>query len=446
MQGDIRSRVLGLLETLVSKNTVNDPSRGVKPSDELPKFIVEWLSRHGIHSEIVESGGYYSVVGFVGPKPPCLGYFAHFDTVPAVAERWSYDPFKLTIVGDRAYGRGAFDDKSNVAAIMVALSELAKESLECGIVFSFNGDEEIGGRHGAYVIAQTLKSQGLLPKYLVNGDGLDLAPIIRRRKIFTVELTVNSEKRKVRGTARRAKFVANYPVSQHAHAAYFISGVDSHPLIAASVFVRENKVYVAGLSGKFVKSNVIPPEVELEYVVPEPGGEEREIDEGLTRLLRAVLPLTKAPIKTSMVSEYGISITPNVYESGEGVHKLVIDVRAMATLSDVEEAFKLVAGSVLPEALIRAETDPGGCLNTSPQSTLVKAVLDVLSQLGERVSPIEAAGASDSRYFVPLGVEAIDIGPRGGGAHGDNEYVEISSLVSLAQMYYKLPKYLCKYC
>ncbi|MEM2024931.1 MAG: M20/M25/M40 family metallo-hydrolase [Desulfurococcaceae archaeon] len=446
MQSRIKERALSLLEDLVSFNTVNDPARGIKPSDELPKYIVSWLKLNGITSKIVESNGYYSVLGFLGPKPPCLGYFAHFDTVPVVRDRWKYDPFKLTVEGNRAYGRGSFDDKANVVAIMVALSELAKGPLECGIVFSFNGDEEMGGSNGAYIIAQALKSQGLLPKYLVNGDGLDLAPIVRRRKIFTVELTVPSKKRGIRGTVKRAKFAANYPISQHAHAAYFIGGVDSHPLIAASVLARENKAYAIGLAGKFVKSNAIPPEVELEYLIPDPNGNEVEVDEGLTQLLNAVLPLSRAPVKTSIVSDYGVSITPNYYQLDGNKHKLLIDVRAMATLSDVEEAFKAVVESIIPEAKVKVETDPGGCLNTSPRSTLVRATLSAIEELGNQAAPFEAAGASDSRYFVPLGVEAIDLGPRGGGVHGDDEYVEVDSLVKLTQIYYKLPKYLCKHC
>jgi|LSQX01.2.fsa_nt_gb succinyl-diaminopimelate desuccinylase len=41
---------------------------------------------------------------------------------------------------------------------------------------------------------------------------------------------------------------------------------------------------------------------------------------------------------------------------------------------------------------------------------------------------VRGYGASDSRYFSQIGVPAIDFGAKGKHAHGENEYVEISSL------------------
>jgi len=435
----MRSEVLDLLSKLVSYPSVNDPVKGLKPSRDIVDFIVDWLAKHGVDAEVVESNGFYSVFGVLG-REPCVMLMAHFDVVPVSPERWSFDPFRLTIVDGRAYGRGALDDKSNVAAVMIAVKELSRENLGCGVVYALTGDEEIGGANGAGAIAKRLQSEGLTPRFLINADGAGMSVITRRRKAFNVVVEVPAKRVRVRGFVRKAKFSVYYPVSQHAHAAYFIPGADSHPLVAASVFVREGGYPVIQLRGSFLKSNVVPAEVEVEYVEENSGGEEVEVDFGLTELLRSVMTLTRTPIAVRGFSEYGVSATPNVYTFTGEKHRLVLNVRAMAFKEDVEKAFREVVSAVLTGAEIRVETDPGSFMNTPPDSRLVRAFLEVVRSMGFEARIAEGAGASDSRYFTPLGVEAVDFGPRGGGMHGDNEYVEIESLEALPKIYVNVVK------
>ncbi len=230
---------------------------------------------------------------------------AHFDVVPVNREEWETDPFKLTVKGDRAYGRGgSADDKGNVASIMLALKELSKEELDGKVLFAFTGDEEIGGRMAMH-LAERLAQEGKLPEYMVNADGIGMKPIIRRRKGFGVTVSVPpSEKTKVKGTVKRETFRIRTPVVETRHAAYFLPGVDIHPLIAASHFLRNREAFAVSLEGKFLKGNVVPGEVTLTYVVPGEG-DEVEVDLGLTRLLKAVVPFVRAPIKAEKYSDYG---------------------------------------------------------------------------------------------------------------------------------------------
>ncbi|MCD6158817.1 MAG: M20/M25/M40 family metallo-hydrolase, partial [Euryarchaeota archaeon] len=83
-------------------------------------------------------------------------------------------------------------------------------------------------------------------------------------------------------------------------------------------------------------------------------------------------------------------------------------------------------------------TGPGKYLFTDPNSTLPRAAVEVLEELGIRAYPIEAAGASDSRYFTPFDVECIDFGPIGGNVHGPNEWVDVQSLMLLPTFYKNL--------
>ena len=55
-------------------------------------------------------------------------------------------------------------------------------------------------------------------------------------------------------------------------------------------------------------------------------------------------------------------------------------------------------------------------------------------------------GASDAVAFLEVGVPAVEFGPRGGGHHGPEEYVEIESLpryrralIDFAHMVAELP-------
>ncbi|MET1160073.1 MAG: M20/M25/M40 family metallo-hydrolase [Thermoprotei archaeon] len=262
-----------------------------------------------------------------------------------------------------------------------------------------------------------------------------MKPIIRRRKAFSVMIRVKSEKKRVRGVVKTLKTKAYYPIGQRAHAAYFLAGVDSHPLLSISTFIRENNVYVKELRGEFVKSNVIPPEAEITYVELSSSDTEEEVDVGLTKLLKNLIPLTRTLVRTRAFSEYGVSITPNMYIREDDEHILFLDVRAMSLREDVEEAFTDTLKELLPEAYVEVRTGPGSYLYTPPDSTIVRITNEVLEKHGYEPGVLEGAGASDSRYFTDMGIEIIDFGPRGGNIHGDNEYVLIPDLEKLPSIY-----------
>jgi succinyl-diaminopimelate desuccinylase len=85
----------------------------------------------------------------VGSKETVL-LCTHYDVVPAGdIEAWTKPPFKLTIEGDKAYGRGTTDNKGNIVACVSAAKELIKKGtskVNWKILISPN--EEIGGEWG----------------------------------------------------------------------------------------------------------------------------------------------------------------------------------------------------------------------------------------------------------------------------------------------------------
>lgn len=439
------SEMLEILSQLIEFETVNDPAKGKKPSKDCPKFIRDTLYSWGIESEIIEKDGYYAVYGEMGDGIPKIMFMAHFDVVPVNMEEWKTDPFKLTIIGNKAYGRGSADDKGNVAGVMLALKKLSTKRLNGKVIFAFTGDEEIGGRLAMH-IAEKLREENNLPQYLINADGVGMSPIIRRRKGFGAVIEIPQQKITIKGKLMKKSFTINTPVLQTRHAAYFMPGVDTHPMIALSHFLRNSDVFAVKIRGKFLKSNVLPSKVELIYVKPDESGEDIEADLGLTKLLKTIVPLVRASISAERYSDFGVSITPNLYSFENGIHKLRLDIRAMSHLPEqIEMKLREVLEFNIPTAKLTVKHDEkAGYLFTSTDSELVRVMMETLEHLGEKAKPVEGAGASDSRYFTPYGIEAIDFGPRGGNVHGPNEYADVASLKMLPKIYTKVATNLLK--
>lgn len=435
------NEVLELLSKLVSINTVNDPVRNIKPSREAVDYINDWFNKYGINVDIVENNDYYSIYGVIGSKPKVL-LLAHFDTVPVIKENWRTDPFKLVIMDNRAYGRGALDDKSNVASVMIAVRELYNSGYS--VVFGLTGDEEIGGIYGAKIIADRVFREINCLKYVVNADGMGMKIINKRRMGFKARIIIKSMKKFVKGIVKKAVFESIYPLTQRAHSAYFTPGVDIHSFLTASSFVRENNVFIKEIRGDFVKSNIIPPRVEITYVEPCTNCSDVEVDYALTNLVKSLIALSRTPIHTEIFSEYGVSITPNIYLTKSDRHIVELDIRAMTSIENIRNNIIESIRELIPQAELEVLDNYGKYLYTPRDSRLIKVFSSIIEKYGIEPLVGEGAGISDSRFFTSRGLEVVDFGPRGGGMHGDNEYVLIDDLKLLPRLYVDLAKELSK--
>lgn len=70
-----------------------------------------------------------------GSGDEVVGIHAHADVVPVTPENWvlkdgtRLDPFKITLIGDRMYGRGTEDDKNGIVVTMYAMKVIKEEKL-----------------------------------------------------------------------------------------------------------------------------------------------------------------------------------------------------------------------------------------------------------------------------------------------------------------------------
>jgi acetylornithine deacetylase len=133
-----------LLADLVRIDSVNpDLIEGGAGEGEIARFVAGWLEAAGLEVEVEEvAPGRFNTVGIArgsgGGRTLLLN--AHMDIVGVAGmER----PFEPVIDGGRLYGRGAYDMKAGLAAIMLAGAEAAGAGLRGDVIVTAVCDEEV---------------------------------------------------------------------------------------------------------------------------------------------------------------------------------------------------------------------------------------------------------------------------------------------------------------
>jgi len=149
---------IGLLAKMVEINTDSVTKKGY---DECASLLVKEARQNSLDVEIIdgEKGAKDGqsrpnvIMTLDSGSNVTLLLESHLDIVPP-GPGWAFPPFKLTVVNGKAYGRGAADNKSGIAAAIGALRRLRKEPLDINLKLLIVVDEEVGGRFGAdYVLS-----------------------------------------------------------------------------------------------------------------------------------------------------------------------------------------------------------------------------------------------------------------------------------------------------
>lgn len=136
-----------------------------------------------------------NLISYIGNPElrPHLTLHSHIDTVPpGDIEQWAIDPFAGELIDGSIYGRGAGDDKSSVAAQVMALLTLARASLplQGHLQLVVVSDEESGGLHGT----RFLHKEGMLATdALVVGEQTGNRVAIAERVACGIDLIVYGE-------------------------------------------------------------------------------------------------------------------------------------------------------------------------------------------------------------------------------------------------------------
>ena len=119
-----------LTADLVRIPSVNPSVAPDERGDEsaIARFCCEWLTARGIRAwtEVVAPGRLNAIAEVVGGDGPTLVLCAHLDTVSSTG--MTIPPFEPRIEGDRLYGRGSYDMKGSLAAIMCVAASLVGQA------------------------------------------------------------------------------------------------------------------------------------------------------------------------------------------------------------------------------------------------------------------------------------------------------------------------------
>ena len=209
-------------------------------------------------------------ISLEGGSDEVVGIHAHADVVPVTPENWvlkdgtKLDPFKVTLIGDRMYGRGTEDDKNGIVVAMYAMKVIKEEKLPLARTFKLLVDttEETSGDAIPYYF-----EHNPTPQYNLALDG-GYPVVIAEKGYGTVMATFPRRKGEGKGaeiismtggmatnqipSASVATFVTDKPAElaaslQKAGAEYVkTNGADFE--VAAKVVGKEVKLTVTGVS------------------------------------------------------------------------------------------------------------------------------------------------------------------------------------------------------
>jgi succinyl-diaminopimelate desuccinylase len=442
---------LTLLRNLIAYETVNNPSKGQFPDLKIISFVLETLLRWNpeYKSKIFETDNYSSIyIASDLATSKDIVFLGHLDVVPVTSD-WNSNPFELTIKNKSlGFGRGSKDCKGSVVSALLFLNRInvkrKTDSLVDKIGLFLSTDEESGGHYGARKFFEFAEKKRILPKQVINVDGGPKV-VSRRRAGFNLRLKAPSLIKKTLAIVKEEEFNTRIMYDNNRHSAYFVPGVDSHALLLLSKYLHINShVKISDISGEWVKGNVIPSKVRAKVLDANTDSNHRTLnsyDENLTKILRLLRSIVLINIISEKPSEFGITVNPNIltYSTKEGI-EVQFDVRAFLSPNEKNQLVKAVAsriGELTSQFQIEC-SGSSGYFYTEPFEPLVVISTKVMKEnkfMDEDEPPKEQEGASDARYATMYEVPTIDIGPKGGNIHGDNEYIDIESMIQFSFIY-----------
>ncbi len=419
-----REEAVQLLRDLVRTPTVNagprpDTGNETAACDLLRAKLQPEEITFEVHESAPQRGNLIARIGNAGGRRLLL--MSHTDVVPVEDESlWEHPPFSGTIDKGRIYGRGADDDKADVAAYCMAMVLLKRSGIQLNgeLIYLAAADEESGGRWGAGWVAEHHTSLIEADVAVNEGGGIHAhTPTGLVYPIATGEKGRLEARVTRRGRSGHASvpWRSDNPVPVLAEAIQRIAAYEpeidvSHPYfreILAAMDVKQTPT----------AENIDRIADSLE-------------DKNLGAYLKAASRMT---------------ITPTMLQAGVKSNsipdraRVVCDVRALPGQDDGFVRDELE--HVLTGLDVAVDVDYTAVSNSSPADssfvqTISAALTRALGRSDFKLVPSLTVGFTDSRFMRPLGTEVYGFSPhhpdaetQRTGVHGNNEFLEIDSLL-----------------
>lgn len=414
-----------------------DPPGGEKPAAD---YIQQVLEREGIPVEVFSLEPHRpNVVARLkgnGSKRPLL-LMAHTDVVNVDPKKWTHPPFGATRQGGYVYGRGTVDDKDNVAAVLMVMLTLKRLNvpLDRDVIALFEAGEEGSTRVGIqYMVTQHFPAIDAEFCYAEGGGVTRQGGQVKFASVQTLEKIPHAIQLTARGVAGHGSVPLQSNPVVHLSDAVAKVGKWNPP-------IRPNET-----TGAYFKrlASISSPEEAERYrnaLSPDPA-----ISGAADEYFRAHEPRHASMLRTS--------VSPNMFTGGYRVN--VIPSEATATLdvrmlpdedpkAFLEQVRRIVDDPAVEVAFAARDTRPGGTtrLNTDAFAAIEANVTKHYKTI---TLPTMSTGATDLAYLRAKGIECygvgpatdIEDGPKGFGAHSDQERILESELQRFVRFHYDI--------
>ncbi len=370
-----------------------------------------------------------------GAKRPLL-LMAHTDVVTVDPARWTFPPFSATREGGYVYGRGTVDDKDNVTAALMTMVLLKRSGvpLDRDVIFLAEAGEEGTTRVGIQFMVQQHFSEIDAEYCLAEGGSvLRSGGRVRYASVQTAEKIPRAILLTATGTAGHG----SVPLETNSilKLTQAVGAVATwKPPIQLNDTTRTYFTRLASIS---------PPADAARYrsvIGTDPKAAQDAVDHFASR----------DPRLASMVRS---SISPTIIEGGYLVNvipseaKATLDVRLLS--GQDPEVFLNEVRRVVNDPAIRVEWGKRDVRPATPSARLDSQVFKVLESAFARhydtaVLPTMSTGATDMAYLRDKGIQCYGVGPavdaedgpKGFGAHSDQERILESELHKFVRFHY----------
>ena len=420
-------------QTLVRMDTSDPPGNEVPAVDYLKRVLEAEGIEVKVFAKDPKRPNLVARLRGNGSKRPLL-IMGHTDTVNVDPKKWKHGPFSATREGGYVYGRGTVDDKDNVTAALMTMLQLkrSKVALDRDVIFLAEAGEEgnvqfgiefMVKEHMAEIDAEFCLAEG---GSVVRTDGK-----IQYASIQTTEKIPN----RVRLVATGVAGHGSVPLRSNAvvHLAKAIAKIaEWQPPMRLNETTRAFFERLATIS---------PPEEAARYRTILAGDENGAVQEYFAANVPRFISTLRTSISPNMISGgYRVNVIPSEVEA-------TLDIRALPD-EDMTRFLEQLR-KLIDDPAIEVVHAPGHSRPGATPSRLRTEAFEVLEAAVKRhyqaiTIPTMSTGATDMAYLRERGIDSFGIGPmidsedgpKGFGAHSDQERILEEALFAFTRFNY----------
>ncbi|HJN95018.1 MAG TPA: M20/M25/M40 family metallo-hydrolase [Gammaproteobacteria bacterium] len=421
---EVEAETLQHFRALLQFDTSDPPGR------ELPaaEYLRDVLEAEGIPVEMLyndpQRPNVLARLEGNGTKEPLL-IMAHTDVVNVDPEKWIFPPFSATVDNGYVYGRGAVDDKDNLASALMVMLELQRQNvpLERDVIFLAESGEEGATEYGIEFMVNEHFDK--IDAEFCLAEGGSVARVNREVQYAGIQT--------VEKLPYRVELVAT-GVAGHGSVPLQSNSVTRLAKAIAAIADWRTPIRLNETTATYFErlASISPNDAAERYLNVLDPGRASDSDEYF---------LANEPRHASMLRS---SLSPNIFDAGYRINVIPSEARASVdfrALPDediaefMEEIRRIVNDPVVDVSLGQRNTRPPGqsSLNTEAFAAIEAGISE---HYGVITLPTMSTGATDMAYLRNRGIQCYGIGPAidredaalGFGAHSDQERILISEL------------------